>query len=135
MGETEPEGDIELDGEIETDVDWDENLNDKNSDEYKEAESQLEEDLKEIMEADEDIDEVTMTDCDFEPSETQEGRKRRQASSQKAHATFSLLIKGRSAEAAQAAAEDTIENADPTSFPSLNSASAASFKAIKPATN
>lgn len=63
-------------GEIETDVDWNEELTDKNSDEYKEAEAQLEEDLKSIIEKDPNIEEVEMTECTFQP--TDEGRRRRQ---------------------------------------------------------
>ena len=66
-------------GEIETDVDWDEDLNDENSDAYKEAEAQLEDDLKSIIEDDPDIEAVEMTECDFEPADpASEGRRRRQ---------------------------------------------------------
>lgn len=63
-------------GELETDVDWNEELTDKNSDEYKAAEAQLEDDLKSIIEDDPDIEEVEMTECDFQPAS--EGRRRRQ---------------------------------------------------------
>ena len=63
-------------GEVETDVDWDEDLTDKNSDKYKDAEAQLEKDLKKIVEADDSIEEAEMTECDFEP--VSDGRKRRE---------------------------------------------------------
>ena len=67
---------LNFQGEVETDVDWDEDLTDKSSEKYKDAEAQLEKDLKEIVEADDSIEAAELTECDFEP--VAEGRKRRE---------------------------------------------------------
>ena len=51
-------------------------MEDENSDAYKEAEAQLEKDLKGIIEDDDNIEEIEMTECDFSPAS--DSRKRRQ---------------------------------------------------------
>ena len=51
-------------------------MEDENSDAYKEAEAQLEKDLKGIIEDDDNIEEIEMTECEFSPAS--DSRKRRQ---------------------------------------------------------
>ena len=116
---------VELDGQLETAFPWDENLADKNSAEYSEKKNILETDLKNILEADDDIETVEMGDCTF--TEAGSDRRRRNADNTTAQASYTLSVMGSNLSAAKAAAKSTVTNADPNLFSSLNQNSANSY--------
>ena len=116
---------VKLDGEFETAFPWDENLADKTSEEYTEKKDLLENDLKNILEADDDIEAVELTDCEF--TEVKNSRRRRDNESAMTQANYSLSVTGTSLNATQTAASNTIKSANPADFPSLSANSAASY--------
>lgn len=115
----------ELDGEMETAFAWDDNLGDKTSDVYSEKKNILKADLKTILEADDDIDTVTMNDCTF--TEAGGERRKRNTDNTTAKASYTLAVMGRDLNATKAAAKTSISKADHTSFSSLNENSASSY--------
>ena len=116
---------VELDGQLETAFPWDENLADKNSAEYSEKKNILEDDLKKILEADDDIETVEMGDCTF--TEAGSDRRRRNTDNTTAQASYTLSVMGTNLSAAKAAAKSTVTNANPSLFTSLNENSANSY--------
>ena len=116
---------VKLDGEFETAFPWDESLADKTSEEYTEKKDLLENDLKNILEADDDIEKVELTDCEFTKAEN--SRRKRDTESAMTQANYSLSVTGTSLNATQTAATNTIKSADPANFSSLSTNSAASY--------
>ena len=116
---------VELDGQLETAFTWDENLADKNSAEYSEKKNILQTDLKNILEADDDIESVEMTDLTF--TEAGSDRRRRNTDNTTAQASYTLSVMGTNLSAAKAAAKSTVTNANPNLFSSLNQNSANSY--------
>ena len=116
---------INLDGELETAFPWNDYLANKTSAEYLEKKNSLESDLKTILEADDDIKQIEMTDCNF--TEVGSARRRRSTDSKKAKANYNLRVLGTSLNATKTAAKKTITSANHTEFPSLSANSATSY--------
>ena len=116
---------VNLDGELETDFSWNDDLADKTSNEYLEKKNSLETDLKTLLEADDDIKNVEMADCDF--TELENSRRKRNINSKKTKANYSLRVLGTSLNAITVAATNAITSANYTSFSSLSANSAASY--------
>ena len=123
---------VELDGQLETAFPWNDNLADKNSDEYLEKKNILETDLKSILEADDDIEKVEMDDCTF--TEAGGERRRRNADNTTAQADYTLSVTGTNITATEAAASNAITNANHTLLNSFNENSANSYaQTVRPA--
>jgi len=145
-----------IDGELETAFNWDDELADKNSEAYKEKRDILENDLKVILEEDENIESAELTECTFTEAgaevvttteanvETEpqlpdeviaadpETRRRRQVSEavNKAQADFKVKVTAKSREVAEVAATKTITKANPDTFPSLSENSAKTYSQV-----
>ena len=123
---------VELDGQLETAFPWNDNLADKNSDEYLEKKNILEADLKSILEANDDIEKVEMDDCTF--TEAGGERRRRNADNTTAQADYTLSVTGTNITATEAAASNAITNANHTLLNSFNENSANSYaQTVRPA--
>ena len=147
---------IVIDGEFETAFEWEPELADKESEQYKAKRDTLENDLQDILGADDDIESVELTECTFTEADADveavgndveeptvpavediiaadpAQRRKRQADdlANRAHADFKVKVTAKNREVAQAAATKTITEADPETFPSLSVNSAKTYSQV-----